>query len=90
VVFNTEAHAFPRFQLGKLFETGWERKLKDVVDKSLSETTSMDAGKTSAESGMGIQTLVGTRTADADVALTSPAAPSMVPEGFVTRSALVG
>jgi hypothetical protein len=26
VVLNTEAHAFPRFQMGKLFETGWERK----------------------------------------------------------------
>lgn len=26
VVFNTEAHAFPRFQLGKLFKTGWERR----------------------------------------------------------------
>ena len=26
VVFNTEAHPFPRFQMGKLFKTGWERK----------------------------------------------------------------
>lgn len=26
VVFNTEAHPFPRFQLGKLFKTGWQRK----------------------------------------------------------------
>ncbi|KAF2169047.1 glycoside hydrolase family 47 protein [Zasmidium cellare ATCC 36951] len=26
VVFNTEAHPFPRFQMGKLFTTGWERK----------------------------------------------------------------
>jgi hypothetical protein len=24
-VFNTEAHPFPRFQLGKLFSTGWRR-----------------------------------------------------------------
>lgn len=31
VVFNTEAHAFPRFQLGKLFETGWQRK-KDAAN----------------------------------------------------------
>ncbi|KXL50564.1 glycoside hydrolase family 47 protein [Acidomyces richmondensis BFW] len=30
VVFNTEAHAFPRFQLGKLFKTGWERKKRDA------------------------------------------------------------
>lgn len=29
VVFNTEAHPFPRFQLGKLFSTGWERKGRD-------------------------------------------------------------
>ncbi|KAK4553005.1 mannosyl-oligosaccharide alpha-1,2-mannosidase [Recurvomyces mirabilis] len=29
VVFNTEAHAFPRFELGKLFKTGWERKPRD-------------------------------------------------------------
>lgn len=26
VVINTEAHPFPRFQLGKLFSTGWKRK----------------------------------------------------------------
>lgn len=26
VVFNTEAHPFPRFQMGKLFSTGWKRK----------------------------------------------------------------
>ena len=26
VVFNTEAHPFPRFQLNKLLFTGWERK----------------------------------------------------------------
>lgn len=26
VVFNTEAHPFPRFDLGKLFKTGWKRK----------------------------------------------------------------
>lgn len=25
-VFNTEAHIFPRFKMGKLFKTGWERK----------------------------------------------------------------
>jgi mannosyl-oligosaccharide alpha-1,2-mannosidase len=26
VVFNTEAHPFPHFQLGKQFKTGWQRK----------------------------------------------------------------
>ncbi|KAL2366795.1 hypothetical protein RJZ56_000380 [Blastomyces dermatitidis] len=25
-VFNTEAHVFPRFQMGELFKTGWKRK----------------------------------------------------------------
>ncbi|KAF2090783.1 glycoside hydrolase family 47 protein [Saccharata proteae CBS 121410] len=29
VVLNTEAHALPRFELGKLFKTGWERKSRD-------------------------------------------------------------
>ncbi|KAF2480783.1 putative 1,2-alpha-mannosidase [Neohortaea acidophila] len=29
VVFNTEAHPFPRFHLGKLFKTGWQRKARD-------------------------------------------------------------
>ncbi|PGH03529.1 hypothetical protein AJ79_07364 [Helicocarpus griseus UAMH5409] len=26
MVFNTEAHLFPRFQMGELFKTGWKRK----------------------------------------------------------------
>lgn len=30
VVFNTEAHPFPRFSLGKLFETGWQRIPRDA------------------------------------------------------------
>ncbi|KAI9757105.1 MAG: hypothetical protein M4579_003583 [Chaenotheca gracillima] len=28
-VINTEAHIFPRFELGKLFYTGWKRKPRD-------------------------------------------------------------
>lgn len=32
VVFNTEAHPFPRFQLGKLFHTGWDRKPRPSPD----------------------------------------------------------
>lgn len=28
-VFNTEAHPFPRFELGPLFKTGWKRDYKD-------------------------------------------------------------
>ncbi|KAH8905389.1 endoplasmic reticulum mannosyl-oligosaccharide 1,2-alpha-mannosidase [Coniochaeta sp. PMI_546] len=30
IVLNTEAHPFPRFQMGKLFETGWKRKGRDA------------------------------------------------------------
>ena len=26
MIFNTEAHPFPRFQLSKLLTTGWQRK----------------------------------------------------------------
>lgn len=33
VVFNTEAHAFPNFELGKLFKTGWARKQRDAQGK---------------------------------------------------------
>ncbi|KAI9839602.1 MAG: hypothetical protein M1819_002228 [Sarea resinae] len=37
VVINTEAHAFPRFDLGKLFSTGWTRKPRDSSGKIISE-----------------------------------------------------
>ncbi|KAI0124648.1 family 47 glycosyl hydrolase [Xylariales sp. AK1849] len=30
VVINTEAHPFPRFQMGQLFSTGWKRKPRDA------------------------------------------------------------
>ncbi|KAG9236328.1 glycoside hydrolase [Amylocarpus encephaloides] len=33
VVINTEAHIFPRFQLGQLFKTGWKRKPRDKDGK---------------------------------------------------------
>jgi mannosyl-oligosaccharide alpha-1,2-mannosidase len=36
VVFNTEAHPFPRFELGKLFKTGWKRKA-ERSEKELEE-----------------------------------------------------
>ena len=29
IVFNTEAHIFPRFKMGSFFETGWKRKPRD-------------------------------------------------------------
>ncbi|KAK0618392.1 family 47 glycosyl hydrolase [Bombardia bombarda] len=33
VVINTEAHPMPRFDMGKLFSTGWERKPRDKEGK---------------------------------------------------------
>ncbi|KAI1872614.1 hypothetical protein JX265_005494 [Neoarthrinium moseri] len=33
VVINTEAHPFPRFQMGQLFSTGWKRKPRDENGK---------------------------------------------------------
>lgn len=34
VVFNTEAHPFPRFQMGKLFHTGWDRKVRGSANSN--------------------------------------------------------
>lgn len=31
IILNTEAHPFPRFELGKLFKTGWERIPRDLA-----------------------------------------------------------
>jgi endoplasmic reticulum Man9GlcNAc2 1,2-alpha-mannosidase len=39
VVFNTEAHPFPKFELGKLFKTGWKRKLRDREGNIVPEPT---------------------------------------------------
>lgn len=33
VVYNTEAHPFPRFDMGQLFSTGWQRKPRDAEGK---------------------------------------------------------
>ena len=38
VVFNTEAHPFPRFQLNKLFETGWQRKPRDQLGRIIPDS----------------------------------------------------
>lgn len=37
VVFNTEAHPLPRFDMGKLFSTGWQRKPRDANGKLIVE-----------------------------------------------------
>ncbi len=33
MIINTEAHIFPRFELGQLFSTGWKRKPRDANGK---------------------------------------------------------
>lgn len=55
VVINTEAHIFPRFKLGKLFKTGWERKkrgkdgkiIPDPPAKTTVETKTVEKAKSS-------------------------------------------
>ena len=39
VVFNTEAHPLPNFELGKLFKTGWKRKPRGRDGNLLPEQT---------------------------------------------------
>ncbi|KAK3329333.1 family 47 glycosyl hydrolase [Apodospora peruviana] len=43
VVINTEAHPFPRFDMGKLFSTGWKRKERDAQGRIIGA----DAGSSS-------------------------------------------
>jgi mannosyl-oligosaccharide alpha-1,2-mannosidase len=43
VVINTEAHPFPRFDLGKLFSTGWKRKPRDATGNVIGETKTTSA-----------------------------------------------
>ncbi|KAL1304774.1 hypothetical protein AAFC00_003709 [Neodothiora populina] len=57
VVFNTEAHAFPHFELGKLFKTGWTRKPRDsagilipVVDEKAQQQQQQKPAKKSSAS----------------------------------------
>ena len=92
VVFNTEAHAFPRFQMGKLFKTGWERKQKDAAggEKKSAEiegksTEAHDEAQTVAETRTVMQTVV----ASAGVASTSAAAEATAVEPVVPEM-LVG
>ena len=43
IVINTEAHPFPRFDLGKLFSTGWKRKPRDAKGNIIGETKTVSA-----------------------------------------------
>lgn len=44
IVINTEAHIFPRFELGKLFSTGWKRKPRGSDGRIVPQATKRDAG----------------------------------------------
>lgn len=77
VVFNTEAHPFPHFELGKLFKTGWERKPRDKDGNVVRTPRTPDK----PDEALKIQTIkVATKTADAEavtqesMAVSAPAA----------------
>ena len=59
VVFNTEAHPFPRFKLGKLFETGWKRKLRDKEGNIVPDKEADASAKKGAATGNKNNILVG-------------------------------
>lgn len=46
MVLNTEAHPLPRFDMGPLFKTGWQRKPRDangqIIEKKEDETKKDD------------------------------------------------
>jgi hypothetical protein len=37
IIINTEAHIFPRIELGRLFSTGWSRKPRDASGKIITQ-----------------------------------------------------
>ena len=51
VVINTEAHIFPRFELGKLFSTGWKRKERGPDGRIVQQRESQTATGGGEESG---------------------------------------
>ncbi|KAM0343826.1 hypothetical protein ACHAPU_008095 [Fusarium lateritium] len=42
VVFNTEGHPLPRFDMGQLFSTGWSRKPRDANGKIIGKTVKVE------------------------------------------------
>lgn len=59
MVINTEAHAFPRFDMGKLFKTGWERKPRGKDGKLLPrEENEGEAGKRTSHARVETKTVV--------------------------------
>ena len=57
IVINTEAHIFPRFELGKLFSTGWKRKPRDSEGRIIPEAKkgSIEEGKGEAKKAEGME-----------------------------------
>lgn len=45
VVFNTEAHPLPRFEMSRHFTTGWERKLRNANGDLLPEDQQPESAK---------------------------------------------
>jgi len=62
VVFNTEAHPFPRFELGKLFRTGWQRKARDKDGKIIGKSDELMTTTTPGETGVKAQALSEVKT----------------------------
>lgn len=48
VVINTEGHPLPRFDMGQLFTTGWQRQPRDVNGKIAGKTIKLDSGEKEA------------------------------------------
>jgi mannosyl-oligosaccharide alpha-1,2-mannosidase len=53
VVFNTEAHPFPRFEPGPNFSTGWKRKPRDSEGRLLEDVASVEANQKVLPAGDG-------------------------------------
>ena len=70
IVLNTEAHAFPRFQMSKLFETNWERKPRGPDGKLIRQEppkAAPESDKTEpVQAKEGMQTVKVTRTVESD------------------------
>ncbi|EME39411.1 glycoside hydrolase family 47 protein [Dothistroma septosporum NZE10] len=62
VVFNTEAHPFPRFEMGKLFKTGWQRRNDGAAPASQETKHDSHGGE------MKIETIKVTHTVEHEVA----------------------
>ena len=70
IVLNTEAHAFPRFQMSKLFETGWERKPRGADGKLIRQEPAKAAPESDKTEPVkpkdGMETVKVTRTVNSE------------------------